>query len=471
MKSGMLRRNAVWWVVVMMLAVFGVLAGASVLAQTPEVAAPAATAAAPAVAPAAPTIDKGDTAWILISSALVLFMTPGLAFFYGGLVRKKNVLSLLMQCFMIMCIISIQWSVFGYSLAFGPDKGGFIGGLDWFGLSGVGMDPSADYMTSVPHQAFMVFQMMFAIITPALILGAIAERIKFSSLCVFVFAWATVVYDPIAHWVWGKGGFIGVLGGWGALDFAGGTVVHISAGAAALAGIICTGKRLGFPNKISPPHNLPFAVLGAGILWFGWFGFNAGSAGSANGVAASAFVMTQVATAAAGFGWALLDWVFNGKPTVLGMITGAVAGLVAITPAAGFVTLPGALAIGFTVSVVCYFAVAYVKPRLGYDDSLDVVGVHMIGGMWGALMTGIFATPEMVKAAAAGDKGGLLYGNPMQLVIQIKAVLLSFVWSFVLSIILYKVIDMVMGLRVSEQAERIGLDLTDHKESAYTLVD
>ncbi|HBF35015.1 TPA: ammonia channel protein, partial [Candidatus Sumerlaeota bacterium] len=292
-----------------------------------------------------------------------------------------------------------------------------------------------------------------------------------SSLCVFLFIWSTVVYDPIAHWVWGKGGFIGTLGGWGALDFAGGTVVHISAGAAALAALFCTGKRLGFPKKISPPHNLPFAVLGAGILWFGWFGFNAGSAGSANGVAASAFVMTQVATAAAGFCWAILDWVFNGKPTMLGMITGAVGGLVAITPAAGFVTLPGALAIGFTVSMVCYFAVAYVKPLLGYDDSLDVIGVHLLGGIWGALMTGIFATPEMVKAAGAGDKGGLLYGNPMQFVIQIKAVLVSLVWSFVISFVLYKVIDLVMGLRVSEQAERIGLDLSEHSESAYTLVD
>src|SRR5512139_1934257 len=292
-----------------------------------------ATVVAAAEAPP-PVVDAGDTAWVLISSALVLFMTPGLAFFYGGLVRRKNILSILMQCFILVCVISVQWALFGYSLAFGPDVGGLVGNLDWFGLKGVGLDPHPGYAATIPHQVFMVFQMMFAIITPALILGAFAERMKFSAFCVFSLLWATLVYDPVAHWIWGSGGF---LRQWGALDFAGGTVVHINAGMTALAAALVLGRRQGYPDGISPPHNLPFAVLGAGLLWFGWFGFNAGSALGSGSLAASAFMVTHIAGATAGVTWALLDWMKHKKPTTLGMITGMIAGLAAVTPASGFV--------------------------------------------------------------------------------------------------------------------------------------
>ena len=352
---------------------------------------------------AAPKVDTGDTAWMLVSTALVLIMTPGLAFFYGGLVRKKNVLSILMQCFMILCIISLQWALFGYSIAFGPTVHGFFGNLSFAGLSGVGAEPNATYAGTIPHELFMVFQMMFAVITPALIIGAFAERMKFSSFCVFSLLWATLVYDPVAHWVWGAGGFIGgtpdAAGakGWGALDFAGGTVVHINAGVAALAAALVLGKRQGFAkNRISGPHNLPIAVLGAALLWMGWFGFNAGSAlraggGDDPGLATNAFVVTHLATAAAGLAWCLLDWLKHGKPTTLGMITGAVAGLVAITPASGFVTPMGAIVIGLGAGLVCWMSVTFLKVRFGYDDSLDAFGVHGVGGMF-ALATGLFAT-------------------------------------------------------------------------------
>ncbi|MDD5066784.1 MAG: ammonium transporter [bacterium] len=409
-------------------------------------------------------IDSGDTAWVLISSALVMLMTPGLAFFYGGLVRKKNVLSILIQCFMILCLISVQWVVFGYSLAFGPDIKGVIGSLDWSFLKNVGLDPFSGYSATIPHQVFMIFQAMFAVITPALILGAFAERMKFLGFAVFSLLWAVLVYDPICHMVWGVGGFLRNMG---ALDFAGGTVVHINAGIAALAAALVLGKRQGYPTHISPPHNLPFAVLGAGLLWFGWFGFNAGSSLAANGLAANAFVVTNTAAATAGLTWALLDWIFNARPTVLGMITGAVAGLVAITPAAGFADVTGALFIGITVSVICYFFVSVVKPRLGYDDSLDAFGVHGIGGFWGAIATGLVAT----KAVNPAGADGLFYGNPAQFVIQLKAALFTAVYSFVISFILLKLVDLVFGLRAGDHEERIGLDLTEHREAGYTMLD
>ena len=425
-------------------------------------------------APAA-GINAGDTAWVLISSALVLLMTiPALAFFYGGLVRRKNILSVLMQCFMIVCLVSIQWVLIGYSLSFGPDIGGIIGSLKWFGLHGVGLDPYPDYSATIPHQAFMIFQAMFAIITPALIIGAFAERMRFVPFCVFTLLWATIVYDPVCHWVWSSytapgasAPVFGFLRAWGALDFAGGTVVHINAGMAALAAALVLGKRQGFPARISPPHNLPFAVLGAGLLWAGWFGFNSGSALAANGLAVSAFVVTHIACAAAGLTWAVLDWKFNSHPTVLGIITGAVAGLVAITPAAGFVNVLGALVIGAGASVICYISVAFVKAKFGYDDSLDAFGVHGVGGIWGALATGIFAT----KSVNSGGANGLLYGNPIQLWIQLKAVLVTVVYSFVVTFVLLKIVNALMGLRASEQSERIGLDLTEHREAGYTVID
>jgi len=401
-------------------------------------------------ADAAPsTISAGDTAWLLSSAGLVLLMTPGLAFFYGGLVRKKNILSILMQCFMAMCLVTIQWYLFGYSLAFGPDIGHVIGNLDWSFLRHVGMDANTDYAATVPHLAFMAFQLKFAIITPALIIGAFAERMKFSAFCVFTFLWATLIYSPVAHWVWGIGGFLRDMG---AMDFAGGAVVHINAGMAALAAALILGKRVG---KSSLPHNLPLAILGAGMLWFGWFGFNAGSALAANGTAALAFVNTHMASAVAGFTWSVLDWFYHKKPTTLGMITGAVAGLVAITPAAGFVTPTGAFMIGLFSAAICFVSVTFVKAKFGYDDSLDAFGVHGIGGIWGSIATGIFAT------SGAAD----------QVWIQLKATAIVMVFSFVASYLLLKAVDLVLGLRVTELEERVGLDLVSHKETAYTLLD
>jgi len=412
-------------------------------------------------------INSGDTAWILMGAAFVMLMTPGLAFFYGGLVRRKNILSVLMQCFMILCLVTIQWVLFGYSLAFGPDIKGLIGSLHWAGLSGVGPAPHAVYMPTVPHQAFMIFQAMFAVITPALIIGAFAERMRFLPFCVFTLLWVTLVYCPVAHWVWADKGLLGTLGGIGALDFAGGTVVHVNAGMAALAAALVLGRRQGAPAKISPPHNLPFAALGAGLLWFGWFGFNSASAGSSGQLAAGAFVATHVSAAAAGIAWALLDVIFNNRATVLGVITGIVAGLVAITPAAGFVTPMGAIGIGIGAGIVCYIFVSVLKPLFGYDDALDAFGVHGIGGIWGALATGIWAT-KMVNPAGAD---GLLHGNPVQLWIQLKAVLATMAYSFVVSFVLLKLVNLVCGLRASEENERIGLDLTEHREVGYTLLD
>lgn len=414
---------------------------------------------------AVPKVDTGDTAWVLVSTALVLLMTiPGLSLFYGGLVRRKNVLSVLAQCFFLVCMITFQWTLYGYSLSFGPDIKGMIGNLDWALLKGVGAAPNADYAGTIPHSAFMLFQMMFAIITPALIVGAFAERMKFAAFALFSILWATLVYDPVAHWVWGVGGMLRTMG---ALDFAGGTVVHINAGIAALVCALVLGRRLGYPKKLSPPHNLPFAVVGAGLLWVGWFGFNAGSALGANGLAGNAFLATHVATAVAGMTWAAMDLLKNKHVTVLGLISGAVAGLVAITPAAGFVSAAGAIWIGAGAGAICYFSVNVVKPALGYDDALDAFGVHGVGGIWGALATGLFATTT-VNAAGAN---GLFYGNPALLWIQFKAVLVTLVYSGVLSFVILKVVDAVIGLRAVEQSERIGLDLTDHRETGYTLLD
>jgi Amt family ammonium transporter len=406
-------------------------------------------------------MNTGDTAWLLVSTALVMIMTPGLALFYGGMVRRKNILGTIMQSFIILGLISVEWVLVGYSFAFGPDRGGIIGDLSWFALNGVGLTPFKDYAATVPHQAFMIYQMMFAVITPALITGAFAERFKFSTFLVFTLLWALLVYNPVAHWVWGIGGWIRNLG---ALDFAGGTVVHITSGVSALAAALVVGKRKGFGVDNMAPHNLPMTVLGAAILWFGWFGFNAGSALAAGDLSTSAFVNTHTAAAMATLSWVFAEWIHRGKPTVLGAASGCVAGLVAITPAAGFVQPMGGLVIGLLAGVVCYGAVM-LKGRIGYDDSLDVVGVHCVGGTLGALATGVFATTA-VNAAGAN---GLLYGNPRLLGIQAVAVAVSLAYSFVVSFLLLKVLDKTMGLRVEKEDEVMGLDLSMHGEAGYNL--
>jgi Amt family ammonium transporter len=410
-------------------------------------------------------MNSGDTAWVLISTALVLLMTiPGLAFFYGGLVRRKNVLSILMQCFIILCVISLQWVLFGYSLAFGPDFHGIIGKLDWAGLRGVGALPNADYAATIPHSVFMIFQCMFAVITPALIIGAYAERVKFSAFLVFTLLWATFVYDPLAHWVWGTGGWLKNLG---ALDFAGGIVVHVSSGISALILALLLGKRVGYNHKPIRPHNLPFTVLGAGLLWFGWFGFNAGSALAADGLAANAFITTNTATAAAGLTWALIEWWHNGTPTILGAATGAVAGLVAITPACGFVNPMNAMFIGMIVAVVCYFAVSVIKGKLGYDDSLDAFGVHGVGGTVGTIATGLFAE----KAVNAAGANGLFFGNANQLLVQLLSLLVAVAFAVIMTFIIFKIVDAIIGMRVEEKSEIVGLDLTQQSEAAYTVIE
>ena len=430
-------------------------------ASVPAAVAPFVSEAAPAAVPVPAKIDTGDTAWLLVSTALVLAMTaPGLALFYAGMVRSKNALGTLMQSFIILCLISLQWALWGYSLAFGPDKAHLIGGLEWIGLNGVGLEPNVDYAATVPHQAFMIFQMMFAVITPALMTGAFAERMKFGSFLVFTLLWATFIYDPLAHWVWAVGGWVRNMG---ALDFAGGTVVHISSGAAALACAIVLRKRVGYGKDTMAPHNLPMTVLGASLLWFGWFGFNAGSALTSGAVATSAFVATNMAAATAALSWMVAEWIYRGKPTVLGAVSGAVAGLVAITPASGFVGPMASIVIGLGAGVLCYGAVLW-KSRLGYDDALDVVGIHGVGGIWGALATGLFASTAINAAGA----NGLFYGNPAQLGIQAMAVLISVVFSFVGTFVLLKLVDELMGLRVSETEERIGLDLTQHNERSYS---
>ncbi len=404
-------------------------------------------------------MNTGDTAFMLIATALVMLMTPGLALFYGGLVRSKNVLATIMQSFICLGVISIIWVVYGYSMSFGPDVAGFVGNLDWAFLHGVGLKPGP-YASTIPDLLFCAFQLMFAIITPALITGAFAERMKFSAFLLFTVLWATFVYFPICHWVWG-GGWLGKLG---ALDFAGGTVIHINSGVAALAAAIVIGKRKGWGHEAFHPHNLTMTILGAGLLWFGWFGFNAGSALSAGETAVLAFFTTQVATGAAALSWIVAEWILQKKPTTLGAASGALAGLVAITPAAGFVTPMSAIIIGLVAGVLCYMAVL-MKSRLGYDDALDVVGVHGVGGIWGALATGLFATVAVNPAGA----NGLFYGNPGQFLIQAVGVGAAIAYSLVLSVIILKIVDAVIGLRVSREDEQQGLDITQHSEIGYSL--
>ncbi|MEZ4712976.1 MAG: ammonium transporter [Caldilineaceae bacterium] len=403
-------------------------------------------------------INSGDTAWVLISTALVLMMTPALAFFYGGMVRQKNILSTLNLSFITIGLVSIQWVLFGYSLAFGNNVGGFIGGLNFAGLAGVTAEPGP-YAAQLPHFAFVAFQMTFAIITPALITGAFVERIRFKTFLVFTLLWATIVYDPICHWVWGDGGFFLNMG---ALDFAGGTVVHIAAGMSALAFALVIKAREGFGgHELHEPHNIPYTVLGAGLLWMGWFGFNGGSALGANGLAATALLNTNTAAAAACVMWMLLAW-REGKPSVLGIVIGAVVGLVAITPAAGFVTPMAALLIGLVAAPISYFTVKIVKGR-GVDESLDVFACHGMAGIWGALATGIFATTSINSGAA----DGLLYGNPGQFVTQLITVIAAGGFAFVVTFVMAKILDATMGLSVSPEEEEMGLDVSEHGERAY----
>ncbi len=405
-------------------------------------------------------INKGDTTFLLISSALVLLMTPGLALFYGGMVRSKNVLSTVMHSFILMGVVTVIWVLFGYSLAFGTDIGGILGSLNHLGLKGVGVNPDPDYASTVPALAFMTFQMMFAIITPALISGAVAERIKFSSFIVFTLLWVIIVYCPLAHWVWGKGGWLGKMG---TLDFAGGTVVHISSGVSALAAAIVLGKRKGFKTEIMAPHSLPLTLLGTGLLWFGWFGFNAGSALESGGVATIAFVTTHIASASGALGWSLVEWIKRGKPTALGAASGAVAGLVGITPGAGFVSPMAAILIGGGAGALCFFGVS-IKMRCNFDDALDVVGIHGVGGTFGALATGIFASTAINPSGA----NGLLHGNPGQLLVQGVGVIATILFAFFASYILLKLIHVIMGLRVDDDEEIMGLDISEHGESAYS---
>ncbi|ACV60996.1 ammonium transporter [Desulfofarcimen acetoxidans DSM 771] len=410
---------------------------------------------------AAPAVDTGDTSFILISAAIVLLMTPGLALFYGGLSRKKNVLNTIMCSFIALGIISIQWAFYGYSLSFGPDVGHFIGSLDWLGLKGVGLEPNPDYAATIPHQAFMVFQMVFAIITPAIISGSVAERMRFPAYLAFILLWATFIYDPVAHWVWGVGGWLRNLG---ALDFAGGTVVHIISGVSALVAAMYVGKRKGYGRELMIPHNLPMTVLGASLLWFGWFGFNAGSSLGAGSLTTMVFVNTQLATAAAMLSWVIFEWIRHGKPTLLGAVSGAVAGLVAITPACGFVTSMSAIIIGFIGGFICFFSVAIMKAKLGYDDSFDAFGVHGMGGTWGAIATGLFAS----KAANELGNDGVFYGNPDQLVTQLIATAASWAVAVVGTLVLLKVISLFTKLRASDEEQETGLDFTQHGEDAYT---
>jgi len=394
----------------------------------------------------------------------MLMTFPGLALFYGGLVRRKNVLATIMQSFFVLCLISIQWVLFGYSLSFGPDKAHFIGSLAWFGLKGVGMTANPDYAATIPHLLFAVYQMMFAVITPGLITGAFAERMKFSTYVIFTLLWATLVYDPVCHWVWGSGGWLRNMG---ALDFAGGTVVHISSGISALVCALVLGKRRGYGQEPMPPHNLPLCLIGAALLWFGWFGFNAGSALAANELAVLAFIATNTAAAAAALTWMFIEWKVTGKPTILGGATGAVAGLVAITPAAGFVTPLSSIIIGILAGFVCYTSVAVIKLKFGYDDSLDAFGVHGVGGTLGAIATGLFAQ----KIVNTAGNNGLFFGNPAQFITQTIGVFATMGYAIIVTFILLKVLDIVIGLRVEDEEEVIGLDITQHEESAYTLLD
>ena len=409
-------------------------------------------------------IDTGDTGFVLMSAALVMLMTPGLALFYGGMVRTKNVLSTLMQSFFIVGLISVQWVLWGYTIAFGPDINHLVGSLSWLGLNGVGVEPNADYAATIPHLAFMVFQGMFAVITPALISGAFAERMKFPAFLVFTLAWVTFVYDPVAHWVWGVGGWLREMG---VLDFAGGTVVHIISGVSGLVIALMIGKRKDYGKKAIIPHNLPMVLIGGALLWFGWFGFNAGSALGANGLAAIAFVTTNASAAAATVSWVLVEWLYSGKPTVLGAVSGCVAGLVAITPGAGFVSPLSAIIIGLAGGVICFFSVSVMKAKLGYDDALDAFGVHGVGGTFGAIATGLFASKEINPAGA----DGLFFGNPEQLLTQVIGVVASWAVAIIMAYALIKIISVFMPIRSTEDEENSGLDIAEHGEKAYAYQD
>ena len=409
-------------------------------------------------------IDTGDTAFVLFSAALVLLMTPALALFYGGMCRSKNVLSTIMQSFFTIGLISVQWVLFGYSLAFGPDIQHFVGNFDWIGLSGVTNAPNPDYAATIPHSAFMIFQGMFAVITPALITGAFAERMRFPAFVAFTLLWATFVYDPVAHWVWGVGGWLREMG---VLDFAGGTVVHIISGVSGLVICLMIGKRKGYGTEAMRPHHLPMTVLGAGLLWFGWFGFNAGSALAANEIAANAFMVTHVSAAAATLSWVIAEWKIHGKPTVLGAVSGGVAGLVSITPAAGFVTALSAVAIGLLGGIICFLSVSMIKIRFGYDDALDAFGVHGVGGAWGALATGLFAS----KAVNEAGVDGLLYGNPAQFASQFVGVAVSCLFAVLMTVLIMKFLALFMKIRVEESQENWGLDITEHGERGYIQQD
>jgi Amt family ammonium transporter len=404
-------------------------------------------------------IDTNDLTWIMVSTALVMLMTPGLALFYGGMVRRKNVLGTIMQSFIALGVITLQWVLWGYSLSFGPDCGHVIGNLSWAGLAGVGLTPNPDYAATIPHQAFMIFQMMFAIITPALITGAVAERFKFKTYIVFLLLWSTFVYAPITHWVWGMGGWLRSLG---TLDFAGGFVVHISSGLSALAAAIVIGNRKSHGHEHMPPHNLTMTLTGAALLWFGWFGFNAGSALTSGTLALTAFINTQCSAAAATLSWVFMEWYKRSKPTVLGAASGAIAGLAGITPAAGFVTPLAAIFIGLCLGVLCYWGVS-LKNHFGFDDSLDVVGVHGVGSSFGAIAIGLFATTTV--NAAGGN--GIFYGGYSLLGIQLFSVGVTIVFSFVMTWLILKVLQKTMGLRVEAQEEEEGLDLSQHGENGY----
>ncbi|MDR3652612.1 MAG: ammonium transporter [Paludibacter sp.] len=436
--------------------------------------------AQPVVPKIAPTINSGDTAWMIVATALVLFMSiPGLALFYGGLVRRKNVLNIFMQVFAIVAIISIEWVVCGYSLSFGSSKGilaPFIGNFDWAFLNNIKITDLSPYFIShsqigldgnqtgtIPHIVFIMFQGMFAVITPALIIGAFAERINFKGFLIFTILWSLLIYNPVAHWVWSSDGWLFKLG---ALDFAGGTVVHINAGIAALVTAIMLGKRRDYKGHAIPPHNITYVVMGAAMLWVGWFGFNAGSGLAADGLAGNALMVTHIAAAAAALTWILLDWIIDKRPTVVGISTGAVGGLVAITPAAGFVGIPGALVIGVMVSLICFGMVAYIKPKLGYDDSLDAFGVHGVGGIIGAILTGVFASPFIQSAYS-----GAIYGNFHQVVVQLIAVGSTIIYSGIGTYILFKATDKLVGMRALDKHEAIGLDETQHGETAYNNFD
>lgn len=405
-------------------------------------------------------IDSGDTSWILASSALVLLMTPGLAFFYGGLVRGKNVITTMLQVVAVILVVSLQWVIIGYSLAFGPDFHHIIGNFQWFLMNGVGAQPDSNYAGTIPNMVFGIFQMMFAIITPALIVGGLAERVKFASFIVFIVLWATLIYDPLAHWVWGAGGWLHQLG---VLDFAGGTVVHISSGVAGLVAAIYLGRRAEHGSGSIKAHNVPFVLLGTALLWFGWFGFNAGSALGANFLSAEAFLATNTATAAAAVGWMIVEKLKTGHVSLVGVCAGAVAGLVAITPAAGFVSPGGSIILGLLGGAICYFASTFMKSKLGYDDALDAFGGHGIGGTWGAIATGLFATTAVNSSGA----NGLFEGNPHQLLLQLIGVVATWLFSGIGTWILLKVVDLVMGIRVTKEEEIMGLDLILHHESAY----